>query len=45
LSAQAIHFGEKIFEEAHGAGIIGVGEGGTGNRLQAQVIQPVSDSG
>lgn len=45
LRAQAVHFGEQIFEEIHGTRVVGVGEGGTGNWLQAQVVQPVSDSG
>lgn len=45
LSAQAVHFGEKIFEEVHGTGFVGVSESGTGDWLQAPVIEPVPDCG
>jgi hypothetical protein len=44
-TAQTVHFCEQVFEKAHGPGIVGIGNGGTGHAFQTPMVQAVSGSG
>lgn len=37
--ARCVHFGEKVFEKTYRAGVVGIGEGGTGNGRKPEVVE------